>query len=187
LRAVRPLSREPDGQVTTTVQQESQLEDVLGSHGRSGQQLEAWEAVYGPVGTDGYPEPLWDKSTGKINHSVADYMRDHGYDLTEYLRRNWLKIGPSLVGKIHVEVGDMDTYYLNLACYDLEKFLNSTTNPYYDGSFKFGRPEKAMDGRQQPRKTWSVSWPGALLPMRPRTRISNNGTTTSTQTQIECG
>jgi hypothetical protein len=142
LRAVRPLSRESDGQVTTTMQQESQLEDVLGSHGRSGQQLEAWEAVYGPVGTDGYPEPLWDKRTGKINHTVADYMRNHGYDLTEYLRRNWPKIGPSLVGKIHVNVGDMDTYYLNLACYDLEKFLNSTTDPYYDGSFEYGRPEK---------------------------------------------
>ena len=124
------------------MQQESQLEDVLGSHGRSGQQLEAWESVYGPVGADGYPEPLWDKRTGKINHTVADYMRDHGYDLTEYLRRNWPKIGPSLVGKIHVNVGDMDTYYLNLACYDLEKFLSSTTDPYYNGSFEYGRPEK---------------------------------------------
>ncbi len=142
LPAVRPLSRETDGQVTATEQQESQLEDVLGSHGRSGQQLEAWEAVYGPVGADGYPKPLWDKTTGKIDHSVADYMREHGYDLTEYLRRNWPKIGPSLVGKIHIDVGDMDNYYLNLACYDLQKFLESTTHPYYDGKFEFGRPEK---------------------------------------------
>lgn len=142
LRAVRPLSRETDGQVTTTVQQESQLEDVLGSHGRSGQQLEAWEAVYGPVGADGYPKPLWDKRTGKIDHAVADYMREHGYDLTEYLRRNWSKIGADLVGKIHIDVGDMDSYYLNLACYDLQKFLEGTTNPYYDGKFEYGRPEK---------------------------------------------
>jgi len=142
LPAVRPLSRETDGQVTSTVQQESQLEDVLGSHGRSGQQLEAWEAVYGPVGADGYPKPLWNKTTGKIDHRVADYMREHGYDLTEYLRRNWAKIGPSLVGKIHIDVGDMDNYYLNLACYDLHKFLESTTHPYYGGKFKFGRPEK---------------------------------------------
>lgn len=142
LRAVRPLSRNVDGQVTTTEQQESQLEDVLGSHGRSGQQLEAWEAVYGPVGKDGYPKPLWDKSTGKIDHSVAGYMREHGYDLTEYLRQNWAKIGPGLVGKIHIEVGDMDTYYLNLACYDLEKFLEGTTHPHYAGEFHYGRPEK---------------------------------------------
>jgi hypothetical protein len=142
LPAVRPLSRTTAGQVTATVQQESQLEDVLGSHGRSDQQLEAWEAVYGPVGDDGYPKPLWNKTTGKIDHSVADYMREHGYDLTDYLRRNWAKIGPNLVGKIHINVGDMDTYYLNLACYDLQKFLESTTHPYYDGKFEFGRPEK---------------------------------------------
>jgi Putative esterase len=142
LPAVRPLSRTTDGQVTATEQAESQLEDVLGSHGRSGQQLEAWEAVYGPVGADGYPQSLWNKKTGKIDRSVADYMRERGYDLTEYLRRNWAKIGSSLVGKIHINVGDMDTYYLNLACYDLQKFLESTTNPYYDGRFEFGRPQK---------------------------------------------
>jgi Putative esterase len=142
LPAVRPLEREPNGQVTMTEQQESQLEDVLGSHGRSEQQLEAWEAVYGPVGADGYPKPVWDKRTGKIDHSVANYMRDHGYDLTDYLQQNWPKIGPSLVGKIHIYVGDMDSYYLNLACYDMEKFLKSTTNPYYDGTFEYGRPEK---------------------------------------------
>jgi Putative esterase len=142
LRAVRPLERQPDGQVTMTVQQEGQLEEVLGSHGRSGQQLEAWEAVYGPIGADGYPKPLWDKRTGKIDHSVADYMRDHGYDLAYYLQQNWQTIGPSLVGKIHIYVGDMDSYYLNLACYDMEKFLKNTTNPYYDGTFEYGRPEK---------------------------------------------
>jgi hypothetical protein len=32
----------------------SQLEEVLGSKGRPAQQFEAWEAVYGPVGGDGY-------------------------------------------------------------------------------------------------------------------------------------
>lgn len=142
LKAIRPLEREPDGQVTVTVQQESQLEEVLGSHARSGQQFDAWDAVYGPVGTDGYPKPLWNNRTGKIDHSVADYMRDHGYDLTEYLRRNWTKMGPSLAGKIHVYVGDMDSYYLNLACYDMENFLKNTSYPYYDGTFEYGRPEK---------------------------------------------
>jgi len=46
------------------------------------------------------------------------------------------------VGKIHVDVGDMDNFYLNLAVYDLQNFLKDTTNPHYDGSFEFGRPEK---------------------------------------------
>ena len=138
----RPLQRTVEGQVDTTVRQMSQFESVLGSHGRSGQQLEAWEAVYGPVGQDGYPQPLWDKLTGKIDHRVAEYMRDHGYDLRDYAERNWAKIGPRLVGKIHIYVGDMDNYYLNLAVYRMEDFLKKTRNPYYAGSIEYGRPMK---------------------------------------------
>jgi hypothetical protein len=145
LRALRPMMRTTEGQVEVTMSQMSQLEAALGSHGRSAQQLEIWEAAYGPVGEDGYPKPLWDKLTGKIDHSVADYMRDHGYDLTAYLKQNWSRargIGPQLVGKIHVEVGDMDNFYLNLAVYDLQEFLKTTHDPHYEGSFEFGRPEK---------------------------------------------
>jgi len=142
LQAWRPMMRSNQGQVEVTMAQMSQLEATLGSHGRSGQQFEIWEAVYGPVGDDGYPKPLWDKLTGKIDHSVADYMRDHGYDLTAYLKQNWSRIGPQLVGKIHLDVGDMDNFYLNLAVYDLQNFLKSTHDPHYEGSFEFGRPEK---------------------------------------------
>lgn len=138
----RPLERTPEGQVTVTMRQMSQLEEVLGLHGRSGLQLEAWEAVYGPVGADGYPKPLFDKLTGKIDPQVATYMRDHGYDLRYYLQQNWAKIGPQLVGKLHLYCGDMDNYYLNLAVYRLEDFLSKTNNPAYGGSFEYGRPMK---------------------------------------------
>jgi hypothetical protein len=138
----RPMERTNEGQVDVTMRQMSQLEDVLGSHGRSGQQFEAWEAVYGPVGTDGYPKPLWDKATGKIDTTVALYMRDHGYDLRYYLEQNWQTIGPKLVGKLHIYCGDMDNFYLNLAVYKLEDFLRGTRNPAYGGSFEYGRPMK---------------------------------------------
>ncbi len=145
LQAVRPLMRTNEGQVEVTIAQMSQLEMVLGSHGRSAQQLGIWEAAYGPVGEDGYPKQLWDKLTGKIDHSVANYMRDHGYDLSAYLKQNWsqgYRIGPQLVGKIHIDVGDEDNYYLNLAVYDFQEFLKTTLDPHYEGSFEYGRPEK---------------------------------------------
>jgi hypothetical protein len=135
------MERTPEGQVTMTLRQMSQLEDVLGSHGRSGLQFEAWEAVYGPVGMDGYPRPLWDKQTGRIDLQVATYMRDHGYDLRFYLERNWATLGPQLAGKIHVYCGDMDNFYLNLAVYKLEEFL-VTAKPPYGGFFIYGRPMK---------------------------------------------
>jgi hypothetical protein len=124
------------------MRQMSLLEEVLGTHGRSGQQYAEWEAAYGPVGADGYPRPLWDKLTGKIDHNVATYMRDHNYDLSFYLQKNWPKIGPQLVGKIHLYCGDMDNYYLNLAVYQLENFLSNTKSPASDGSFEYGRPMK---------------------------------------------
>ncbi len=135
----RPLMRSAEGQVTVTMRQMCQLEEALGSKGRSTQQLEAWEAVYGPVGEDGYPRPLWDKSTGKIDHEVALYMRDHGYDLTYYLQKNWAKLGPLLKGKLHLYVGDMDNFYLNLAVYMLEEFLKTTDA---GATFEYGRPMK---------------------------------------------
>jgi len=137
----RPLMRDVHGQVIVTMRQMSQLEAVLGSRGRSGQQLDAWQAVYGPVGKDGYPAPLWDKLTGKINQEVARYMGER-YDLRAYLEKNWARIGPSLAGKIHVYCGDMDHFYLNEAVYELEEFLEKTTNPYYGGSFEHGRPRQ---------------------------------------------
>ncbi len=138
----RPMMRTVEGQVVQTMRQMSQLEAVLGSQGRSGQQFEAWEAVYGPVGEDGYPKPLWDKQTGKIDHDVAQYMRNHGYDLSDYIQSHWKDIGPKLVGKLHFYCGDMDNFYLNVSLYKLEDFLKAASDPYYGGSFEWGRPMK---------------------------------------------
>jgi hypothetical protein len=138
----RPLSRDPAGQVTLTMRQMSQLEAVLGSRVRSGQQLAAWEAAYGPVGADGYPRPLWDPRTGVIDKQVATYMREHGYDLTYNIKTNWATLGPDLAGKIHVYVGDMDNYYLNLAVYLLDDVLKATSDPPANATFEYGRPMK---------------------------------------------
>ncbi len=137
----RPMMRDIHGQVQVTMRQLSQLEAVLGSKGRSCQQLDIWQAVYGPVGEDGYPKPLWDKLTGEIDHEVAEYMKEH-YDLRYYLEKNWATIGIKLVGKLHIYCGDMDNYYLNEAVYLLEQFLESTKDPHYAGSFQYGRPQK---------------------------------------------
>jgi hypothetical protein len=135
----RPMMRTAEGQMVQTMRQMSQLEDALGSHGRSAQQFEAWEAVYGPVGEDGYPQPLFDKRTGKIDKQVAKYMRDHGYDLDAYLKANWAKLGPQLKGKLHIYVGDMDDFYLNLAVYLMEDYLKTTGA---NAVFEYGRPMK---------------------------------------------
>lgn len=138
----RPYLRTAEDQVRATARQQNQMEAVLGTHGRSGEQQEAWEAVYGPTDKDGYPKPLWDRMTGKIDHSVADSMRDHGYDLSDYLKTHWPAIGPHLVGKLHFYCGDMDSFYLDLAMYKLQAVLENTPPPNFGGSFDYGHPLK---------------------------------------------
>jgi putative esterase len=138
----RPFMRREDGQPLASLRELSELETTLGNHGRSGGILGNWEAVYGPAGHDGYPKPLWDKLTGTIDRSVAKYMREHGFDLRNYAEKNWARIGPSLVGKLHIYCGDMDNYYLNLAVYLFQDFLQNTENPHDSGDVQFGRPMK---------------------------------------------
>ena len=125
------------GEVRLTSKQRNTMELVHGTKGRSGQQLDIWSAVHGPVGEDGYFKPLFDKRTGEIDPEVAQYWKEH-YDLRHYLETNWKMVGPKLVGKLHVICGHMDNFYLNVGVYHMEAFLESTRDPYYAGSFAYG-------------------------------------------------
>jgi len=138
----RPSERWSDGQPVVMLRQENQLNNARGSRRRGGENFAIWEATYGPTDPDGYPAPIWNDSTGAINADVARYWRDHHYDLREYLARSWPTIGPDLAGKIHLFCGDMDNYYLNLAVYLLQDFLEGVRNPPYGGSAAYGRPLK---------------------------------------------
>ncbi len=143
----RPAHRNYPGQVSATLEQVNRLELVLGTKSRSGQQWDIWEAVFSPVGPDGYPKRIWDKRRGVIDPGVAAYWRDN-YDLTSILRRDWSKgLGRKLEGKIHLYVGDMDNYYLNNAVYLAEEFLKSTSDPPYGGEVDYGdRAEHCWNG-----------------------------------------
>ena len=145
-RVPRPGKRDYLGHVSATIEDLNHFELALGTRSRSGQQFDIWEAVYSPVGDDGYPKRIFDKLSGNIDRTVAEYWREH-YDLSYILRRDWNKLGTKLQGKIHVYCGDMDTYYLNNAVYLLEDFLKSTANPHYDGEVRYGdRAEHCWNG-----------------------------------------
>ncbi len=135
--AIRPLQRGTDDQVFSNQRDYSHLEAVLGTRGRSGGQMDIFMGVFGPVGDDGYPRLLYDKWTGEIDKGVVDYWREN-YDLRHILERDWETLGPKLVGKLHIYMGDMDTYFLEEATRLLEQFLEGTTDPYYAGSFDWG-------------------------------------------------
>jgi len=146
-KSPRPGHRDYLGHLSATLEEMNRRELVLGTKSRSGQQWDIWEAVYSPVGPDGYPRRIWDKRTGVIDKEVAAFWKEN-YDLSYILQRDWEKgLGEKLRGKIHLYVGDMDNYYLNNAVYLVEEFLKSTTNPPYEGVVDYGdRAEHCWNG-----------------------------------------
>jgi len=129
--------RKPDGTIVATAGGEFGFEYVLGTHGRSTEQWNIWQAVFSPAGPDGYPAPIIDPVTGDIDKKVLEYWHDH-YDLTAILKRDWPTLGPKLEGKLHLAVGDGDTYFLNNAVHLLQKELDATRNPHSDATFQYG-------------------------------------------------
>ena len=145
----RPGTRNYLGHVNVTLEEINMRELALGTHSRSGDQWDIWEAVFSPVGADGYPKGIWDKRTGEIDPAVAKFWRDN-YDLRHILERDWNVLGPKLQGKIHIYCGTMDNFYLNNAVYLMEDFLKQTRNPHYDGQVDYGeRAEHCWNGDQE--------------------------------------
>ena len=145
-RTPRPALRNWLGEVGATLEETNHRELALGTHSRSGDQWDIWQAVFGPVGGDGYPMPIWDKLTGEIDPEVARYWRAN-YDLRYIMERDWKTLGPKLKGKVHIYVGDMDNFYLNNAVYLTEAFLEGTKDPYYEGEVDYGdRAEHCWNG-----------------------------------------
>ena len=131
----RPGTRTIDGDIISSVRHECQLERVLGRGSRwelSGRDWASWNAVYGPKGNDGLPVPLWNGQTGAIDKNVVDYWKK--YDLKLVLEKNWKELGPKLVGKIHIWVGDSDDYFLNAAVRRLKDSTDRFRNPPFDGT-----------------------------------------------------
>jgi Putative esterase len=141
-----PSIRDYNGIVYETQRDANHAELAQGDHTRSGGQFDIWQAVFSPTGSDGYPKPIFDKDTGDIDKSVANYWRDH-YDLTHIIQRDWATLGTKLAGKIHIYVGSADTYYLNDAVYYAQDVLEKLKNPAYGGEVKYGeRAEHCWNG-----------------------------------------
>lgn len=93
------------------------METVLGPGG----QLHSFEAVFSPRGNDGRPLRVWSRETGAIDAEAAKTWEK--YDIRLVLERNWPTLGPKLAGKIHVDMGEDDTFYLEGATRRLKETL----------------------------------------------------------------
>ncbi|MBI1312098.1 enterochelin esterase [bacterium] len=112
----RPLAR-INGVVRLWYKGFAEMEWALGPGG----QLHSFEAVFSPRGQDGTPLLIWDRSTGKVNTDVAKTWEK--YDIRLVLERNWPELEPKLKGKLHVIMGDQDTFYLEGATILLKESL----------------------------------------------------------------
>ncbi len=150
----RPGFRDNMGEVYATQRDENYMELALGDHGRSGGQYDIWQAVYGPVGADGYPQPIFDKLTGDIDKTVAAYWRDH-FDLSNIISRDWPTLAPKLQGKLHIFVGNGDNYYLTDSVYYAQERLEAL-KPAYGGEVLYGeRAEHCWNGDPTLPNAWS--------------------------------
>jgi hypothetical protein len=132
----RPSARSVPGNTSLSMVEENHWELALGTHWRSTKQWGVWTAVYGPQGPDGYPADIWDRETGAIDHTVAEAWRP--MDIRDHIVTNWATLGPKLSGRVHVFVGDDDTYFLNNAVELLETAAAALTNPAADFEFQYG-------------------------------------------------
>jgi hypothetical protein len=102
----RPIARKGAYEVRLWLDDFDLMERVLGHGG----QLESFEAVFGPRGEDGRPKRLWDRNSGVLDPAVAKAWE--AYDINLFLERNWTTHAPKLQGKIHIFMGEHDTFYL---------------------------------------------------------------------------
>jgi len=137
---IRGWERTPDNQTLMSQMDASHLESILGTHGRSGDQMDIFMAVFGPTDSAGYPRRLYDYWTGRMDKGVIDYWRDHA-DLNHIVQRDWSTLGPKLKGKLHFTVGDEDSYYLEEAAFLMKNFLDTATAPGADATWDIGRRE----------------------------------------------
>jgi S-formylglutathione hydrolase FrmB len=84
----------------------SDMEFVMGRGG----QLGSFEAVFSEKDSQGNPKKLWDRKTGVIDRDTAESWKK--YDIRLLVENNKDALFGKLKGKIHVYMGDKDTFYL---------------------------------------------------------------------------
>ena len=83
--------------------------DMEFAMGRGGQ-LGSFEAVFSERDSQGNPKKLWDRKTGVVDTDTAASWKK--YDIRLLVENNKDALFGKLKGKIHVYMGDKDTFYL---------------------------------------------------------------------------
>ena len=118
----RPLAR-LNGQVQLRFEPFDHMETVLGHGG----QLQSFEAVFGPRDPNGKLIPAWSRESGEVDPAVIEHWKQ--YDIVKLVEANWETLQPLVAGRLHVHMGDEDTFYLDGACRILRTSLTELGEP----------------------------------------------------------
>ncbi len=111
-------------EVEMTVREEAQAEFVLDPNGGSGQQWDAWEAMFSPRDPEtGRPRPMFDARTGRIDREVVKAWSR--FDITRQVQADWERYGPILTDRVRLVCGTLDSFYLNRAVAKLKSAIDT--------------------------------------------------------------
>ncbi|MBS1747690.1 MAG: hypothetical protein JST21_16120 [Bacteroidetes bacterium] len=116
-----------------------------------GEQMHSFDAVFSVKSNDGSPRRLCNELTGIIDTVTVEHWIN--YDISLYVRTNWLQLEPDLKNKIRVSVGEQDNFLLNYSVHLFDDEMKKTDAgfvfAYYPGDhFTVSTPEYRMAGYQ---------------------------------------
>lgn len=95
------------------------IEDII----VRGEQNVSFDAVFGPKGKNGLPQPLYNSKTDKLDRTVFEHWKQ--YDLTQFIIDRWPRLSKDLSGKLRVSVGTEDNAFLNISAQLMEQKMKS--------------------------------------------------------------
>jgi hypothetical protein len=134
-----PIGPEFD-KVRMTTREETGMEHALSPEGRSGEQLDAYAAMYSSLDpTTKLPRRAWNPSTGLIDRVVVenDWSR---FDIARMVRANPRRHLPTLRDKVRLLVGARDNFYLERA---VERLKAAVTEASSQAPLPAGSPVSA--------------------------------------------
>ncbi|MEM7229309.1 MAG: alpha/beta hydrolase-fold protein [Planctomycetota bacterium] len=117
--SMRRTYRDGRSLVRMTIEEENGMEWAIQPDGASGQQWDAWEAMFSPRNPKtNLPKPLYDPRTGVIDKDVANAWKP--FDIHLLVRENWDQYGPIMAKRVRLVCGDVDSFYLERAVKELK-------------------------------------------------------------------
>ncbi len=123
----RPSFRLPVGPshelVPMLVREEIGMEQAISPQGTSGEQWDAWAAMFSPIAEgSSTPRRLCDPRTGSIDPVTVESWSH--FDIARRIRRDWDGWGKLFVERVRVIVGERDSFYLERAAIRLRDSID---------------------------------------------------------------